>query len=189
MVCGKSGGREKTRGITRRSTRAADRAFSRSKGFWPPPGYLGCSAGVSRRAVCLQQSGSHMDSLLSARLQDAIAASITRGVHVEWNRIVVNIEIDTIDGEQTENCLALSFKSSSNTWTRTSFRLPFECYDQFVGLRNSMDGTSNSPWKSCTFEVDPGGKYKFAFSYDSPRRLNGLHDDIAMLKNYQPQQL
>jgi len=39
------------KGPTRRSTRAADRAFLQIKGFWPPPGYLGRSPATGETKI------------------------------------------------------------------------------------------------------------------------------------------
>lgn len=116
-------------------------------------------------------------------LQNRIVVTTANAIKGEWDAAVIDIEIDHVDGEQTENCLALSFRLQQGDWKRSSFQLPFECYDLFVTLR---DASSGQRWTSCTLEFDSNGKYKFRYSYEPPRRLNGIHDDEAMLKNYLP---
>lgn len=114
-------------------------------------------------------------------LQNAIVLSIANAIKVAWVAAVVNIEIDEMDGEQTENCLALAFTEHEGTWERHSFCLPSECYALFVALQEASD-----QWKSCTLEFDSTGKYKFSYSHQPPKRLNGVLDDESMLKGYLP---
>jgi hypothetical protein len=116
-------------------------------------------------------------------LQNRIIVTTAQAISGDWDAAVVNIEIDEIEGEQTESCLALSFALQQGTWKRNSFELPFDCYDLFVTLRDSSDGEK---WKTCTVEFDYNGKYKLSYTYEAPRRLNGIHDDEAMLKGYIP---
>lgn len=124
-----------------------------------------------------------MNAQSQIELQNRIVVTTARAISGDWDAAAVNIEIDEIEGEQTENCLALSFARQQDTWKRNSFQLPYECYDLFVKLRDLSD---REKWKTCTLEFDHNGKYKFSFSYDAPRRLNGIHDDEAMLKGYTP---
>lgn len=60
-------------------------------------------------------------------LQNRIVVTTAKGLNGEWDAAVVNIEIDDIDGEQTENCLAISFVRQQGTLKRSSFQIPFEC--------------------------------------------------------------
>ena len=130
-----------------------------------------------------------MDAKREFDLQAKIVTSIAKSLTKDWTTAVVNIEIDVVDGDQTENCLAISFAEDRGGWSRNSFSLPFECYDYFVELRDSMHNTNADLWKVCTLEMNLGGKYRFSFSYDPPRRLNGIHDDEAMFKSYLPKPL
>ena len=120
-------------------------------------------------------------------LQDRIVLSLVRSLTGIWDAAVVNIEIDFADEEQTENCLALSFARDNGGWTRSSFSLPYDCYDLFAELRELMKQQDAALWTSCTLELKADGKYRYSFSYERPRRLNGIHDDEAMLKHYSPQ--
>lgn len=116
-------------------------------------------------------------------LQNRIVVTTARAINGNWDAAVVNIEIDDVDGEPMENCLAISFVRQQSTLERSSFLIPFECYDLFVTLRDSSEGEK---WKACTVEFDRTGKYKFHYSHEPPRRLNGIHDDEALLKAYIP---
>ena len=77
-----------------------------------------------------------MDAASTAQCQDQIVSTVAQSVTQPWDRILVNIEIVAVDGEQTENCLMLSFAQRDSDWVRTSEQLPFPCYDLFVALRD-----------------------------------------------------
>ncbi len=122
-----------------------------------------------------------MDPKALMDLQSKIVVAVADGIKSEWQFAVVNIEIDLVDGEQTENCLCLSLSKAKDEWSRRSFDLPFQCYDMFLMLRDKTD-----EWKTCMLEFDLTGKYRFSFSSSSPKRLNGIHNEESLLSNYIP---
>jgi hypothetical protein len=126
-----------------------------------------------------------MDASALTHCQDTIVATLARSIAHEWDHALVNIEIDVVDGEQTENCLMVSFQRRGAEWVRSSEQLPFECYDQFVQLRQLL-APEDGPWTICTLEFNSSGKYRFSFSQDSPPRLSGIHDDQSMFRSYLP---
>lgn len=130
-----------------------------------------------------------MEFNILAELQERIVTTIAVENRGGWDFIVINIEVDTIDGDRTENCLAFSFIRENSHWRRAGFELPIACYDLFVELREVMASAGEAAWKTCMLEIDSGGEFRFSYSHDEPKRLNGLHDDGAMLRGYIPQSL
>lgn len=124
-----------------------------------------------------------MDATGLIDLQNRIVTTIARSIPEAWDTAVISIEIDLVDGEQTENYLGLFYKKSGDSFSQASWPLPSECVDQFVCLR---DNSSSPPWTGCLLEFDSSGGYRFSYSYDPPKRINGIYDDEAMLKDYTP---
>jgi hypothetical protein len=117
-------------------------------------------------------------------LQNSIVVTATGGIEGEWNTAVINIEIeDHEDGSIGKNSLALSYRFVKNIWKSDGFIMPHKCFELFRLLRGFSDGQK---WSICTLEFDSEGRYEFSFSYEQPKRLNGIHDDESMLKNYKP---
>jgi hypothetical protein len=121
-----------------------------------------------------------------AQMQDQIIATLAGAIDKPWSFVALNIEIDVVDGEQTENCLLVSFHKKFWRLVRKSQELPYELYDLFVALRDHMAKANDSSWSSCTLVFDASGRYRFEFSYATPLRLNGVHDDVSMMKGLDP---
>ena len=119
-------------------------------------------------------------------LQNELVATLANAVRKPWRFIAVNIEIDEIDGQKTENCLMLRWAKRFRKLVRRDEELPSVCYGQFRLLRDRMIPHSDRPWQSCTLVVSSEGRYRFEFSYDPAKRLNGIHDDQAMLSGFDP---
>jgi len=118
--------------------------------------------------------------------QNEIVTTLANAIQRRWRFVAVNIEIDVIEGEQTENCITLSYTRHLWKLLRHSEKLPYQCYDQFSRLRILMTAEQARPWSSSTLVLDTDGNYRFAFQYGTPSRLNGIHDDGSMLVDFNP---
>jgi hypothetical protein len=127
-----------------------------------------------------------MDSKEFIDLQNEIVQGLAKAVKQPWDFFVVNFECELIDGERTQDTLAIAFKKQNTSWSRTSFVAPYESCLHLSRLSDLMSKAGNS-WGSCTLEVDATGKYRFTYSQEPPRRLNGEFNDEALLKTYIPQ--
>ena len=127
-----------------------------------------------------------MNAIETIQQQDQIVKAIAQAIREPWSYVVVNTEIDVVDGEQTENSIALSY--SKRFWRLNSRgeELPHEHFSWFVALREKMADPIGSRWGSCTVVFDRHGHYQFDFSYDPPPRLNGVYNDTTMLKHFDP---
>jgi hypothetical protein len=43
-----------------------------------------------------------------------------------------------------------------------------------------MRRTGGTRWGTCDLVVDQPGEFRFSFSYDPPKRINGIFDDDSM---------
>ena len=118
--------------------------------------------------------------------QDQIVTTLANAIREPWKFVVVNIEIDVIDGDQTENCIVLSYTKKLWRLIQRSEELPHELYDQFAALRDHMAESNDSSWGSCTLVFEKSGRYRFEFSYEPPSRLNGIHDEDSMMAKFDP---
>lgn len=120
-------------------------------------------------------------------LQNNIVHCLAKAVNQRWDYFVVNFEREEIDGERTQDCLAISFVKEKGGWKRSSFIAPYDCCSLLFRLSELMSAAGGETWGSCTLEVDSSGKYRFSYSYEPPKRLTGNFDDGALLKAYTPQ--
>jgi hypothetical protein len=119
-------------------------------------------------------------------LQNRIVHGMAEAVSEPWDFFVVNYEREEIDGERTQDTLAISFANEKGTWKRSSFEPPYDCCCLLSRLSELMSSKGGETWGSCTLEVDSSGKYRFSYSYEPPKRLNGILDDESLLKGYTP---
>ena len=122
-------------------------------------------------------------------LQNKAVLCVVDAVDFEWAYLLVNFEREVIDDEPGEDCLFVAFTRDNDEWKRQSVPLPAQCYDLFLQLASAMSRDGNALWGSCTLEVDSSGSYRFSFSYERPKRLNGDFGDEALLKYYVPRPL
>lgn len=118
--------------------------------------------------------------------QHQIVRAVAQAVCEPWLYAVVNIEIDVIEGDQTENLIAISYAKRLWRLIPRSEEIPYQLYDLFVSLRERMAEVNEQTWGSCTMVFDRRGRYQFDFSYDPPPRLNGIYDDTTMLTFFNP---
>ena len=118
--------------------------------------------------------------------QAQIVKAVAKAIREPWLYAVVDIEIDVIDGDRTENSIALSYAKRLWRLISQDIGLPYEHYDWFVSLREQMAEASEQRWSTCRLVFDKRGHYEFDFSYDLPPRLNGIHDDVTMLTTFDP---
>jgi hypothetical protein len=120
-------------------------------------------------------------------LQNKIVHCLASAVQERWDFLVVNFEREEIDGERTQDTLAIAFSQASGNWKRISVVAPYKCCGLLIQLSELMAMDGGSTWGSCTLEVDSKGEYRYSFCYEAPKRLNGIMDDEALLKTYAPQ--
>ena len=122
-------------------------------------------------------------------LQNNAVQCIAQAVGEKWDALVLNFEFTELDGVPTRNTIAIAFSNENGHWRRNSFIAPHECGDLLFQLSKAMAKEGGTTWRSCTLEVESSGKYKFSFSHEPPKRLNGIFDDESLLKNYIPHAL
>lgn len=127
-----------------------------------------------------------MNAVEILKRQDQIVTAIAQAIREPWLYAVVNIEIDVVEGDRTENSIALSYTKKRWRLISRDEELPYEHYDWFVSLREQMSEVNDSPWRSCTLVFDKQGHYQFDFSFDPPPRLNGIYDDTTMFTTFDP---
>jgi len=120
-------------------------------------------------------------------MQNTIVILLAKTITESWDLAVINIEIDVVDGQRNEDCLALLYSLHIDGWKRKGFDFPYDGYDLFVNLRDLMKKPEAEDWTISTLEISSSGKYRFSFSYAPPPRLNGIFDDNAMLNTFVPQ--
>jgi hypothetical protein len=122
-------------------------------------------------------------------LQNQVVLCVANSVSMNWEHLLVDFEREVIGNELVEDCLAVAFTRENNTWQRQSFQLGSQCYDLFGPLCEAVSKDGNGQWGSCTLEVDSSGRYRFSFSYEPPKRLNGDFSDAALRNDYLPRML
>jgi hypothetical protein len=113
-------------------------------------------------------------------LQKAIVIALARDISGGWERIVVNYEIQEEDGGLIEDRLGFYISQDASRAPATNtLRFGPEVKELFRELNEEMQRTAGAHWGTRPV-VDKPGKFKFSFSYDPPKRVNGVFDDDSM---------
>lgn len=111
-------------------------------------------------------------------LQEAIVVTLARDISGEWERIVVNYEMQEDDGGLVEDRLGLYIsRDAQHALTMNDVAFGPGLKELFRRLNDEMHRTGGTRWGTCDLVVDQPGKFRFSFSYDPPKRINGIYDD------------
>ena len=114
-----------------------------------------------------------------AQAQDAVVKALMEVPDVPWERIVVNWEIKDDGGEKHMGTIAFCIsRNPEGGLTKTDMKnLPSIVPKRLLALRELMARLQGDRWAGCDLAIDSDGRYEFNFSYDPPKRLNGIIDD------------
>jgi hypothetical protein len=116
----------------------------------------------------------------SIDVQKAIVIALSRGPGEPWERIVVNYEMQEEDGGLTEDRLGFCIsKDPSGQFHQEDLSFSPEVKGLFRRLNDEMQRTEGRRWGTCELVVDQSGRFKFSFSYEPPKRINGVFDDVS----------
>jgi hypothetical protein len=114
-------------------------------------------------------------------LQKAIVTALAREIPDAWERIVVNYEMQEEDGGLTEDRLGFYIeKDAAGNLRESELAFTPEVKRLFREMNDEIRRSEGERWGTCDLVVDQPGKFKFSFSYDPPKRINGVFDDDSM---------
>jgi len=111
------------------------------------------------------------------RQQDQAVEKIVACVPGQWLRIAVNYEYMETGDQCVDSMVALYLIRQGQDIEAVDLRLPREVLGELVILRDLLPNPQNQKWSTCDLVVEDTGKYKFNFSYEPPKRLNGILDE------------
>lgn len=118
-------------------------------------------------------------SIRITELQDEIVQMIAAKASGNWLEIVVNYEID---GEQgVSDSVAFFICDNDGEIVAQDIDFEFEEDDLFTELR-VLYGAVQQVWSTLDFRLFSDGEFEFDFSYDPPKRINGIYDEESHLR-------
>lgn len=114
-------------------------------------------------------------------LQKKIVVALARSVSEPWERIVVNYEMQEEDGGLTEDRRGFSIATDgAGGYRKATLTFDATAKDLFRALQQEMQRSEGKGWGTCDLVVDQPGRFRFNFSYDPPKRINGVFDEESM---------
>ena len=110
-----------------------------------------------------------------AAVQNKIAQYLVDNVFEPWEEIVMNCELS----EKTKNlsCALFYITNDPNDRRKGDIKLTSELTHLLRKLNDVYYKKSGERWGIFDLIIDSSGKYKFEFSYEKPKRLNGIFDE------------
>jgi hypothetical protein len=116
-------------------------------------------------------------SLLALQQQDKVAQAVVGCVPEAWLRVVVSYECEDAGEHCVDNTISLYLTEKGGRIAQQYVRLPPEVLAEFIKLRDLIPAGKDGKWNSCLLVIENTGKYKFGFSHDPPKRINGILDE------------
>ena len=114
-------------------------------------------------------------------LQKAIVTALAHAIPGAWERIVVNYEMQEEHGGLTEDRLGFYIaKDPTGNLRESELAFSPEVKRLFRDMNDEIQRSEGERWRTCDLVVDQPGKFKFSFSYERPKRINGVFDDDSM---------
>jgi hypothetical protein len=114
-------------------------------------------------------------------LRKAIIVALAGAIAEQWERIVVNYEMQEEYGGLTEDRLGFYIlKDPSGEFHELGLKFTPEVKGLFRKMNDEMQRTVGERWGTCDLVVDQPGQFNFNFSYDPPKRINGVFDENSM---------
>ncbi len=92
-----------------------------------------------------------------------------------WEQIVVNLELEEDGTGYRTDCLAFAVVLDGGGYVDREFDLDRSGRDTVYALRTAMRARGEA-WHSFDLLIEADGHYDLTFSYDPPKRLNGILD-------------
>lgn len=102
-----------------------------------------------------------MDSL---DMQKKLVMELVNLVQDPWDAIEVHYEYFVWDGNVMEQYTAVSIAEG----LRTTLDLPWALSDLMLEMHDTKPHGQGGSWTSMDLKIEPTGKYKFDFGYDTP---------------------
>lgn len=129
-----------------------------------------------------------MEPLEQQRHVQAIAQRFVEVAPQGWARLVGNWEaVPGSDGRPVLNYLTLAVVDLGDRWGFGQIDYDEPLYDLVADLRVAAEADGpEGTWTVLDLEVDADGTFRTDFSYDPPKRTNGILDEesIGRFENY-----
>ncbi len=92
-----------------------------------------------------------------------------------WEQIVVNLELEEDEVGYRTDCLAFAVVPDDGGYVEREVSLDRPGHHTVFALRKAMSARGEL-WHSFDLVIEADGHYDLEFSYDPPKRLNGILD-------------
>lgn len=121
--------------------------------------------------------------------QDQLVTAVARAAPSGgWERIVADVEIEEgKDGYRIDSVSFAIVRSAGGDYSDPQFELDGTARNAVVDLYTAQKTTGEKGViGGFELQIEPSGKYRFTYSYDRPKRLNGEWDEAkeSRLDNY-----
>lgn len=116
--------------------------------------------------------------LAALTAQQEVARVLMSEADPRWERIVVNLEVEPMDGQLAFNSVGLAVVKTPEGYRDVEVPLGERAKQAVSDMRQAMaDGGEPQPWTAVEVVIDRPAAYRFDFAYDPPPRINGRYDE------------
>lgn len=109
--------------------------------------------------------------------QAVVQAVVADAPRADWQRLLADIEIrESNDGFHFDTVGIAVVKTAEGTLDAPSFSIGRPAREAMVKLYQERKAGGDKSFGGFELQVESDGRYRFEFSYEPPKRLNGVWD-------------
>jgi hypothetical protein len=112
--------------------------------------------------------------------QDELVRLVAQSIPEAWERIVINFEMSNVGQEDMDHNMIGFYIVKDKTGgfaEKDDLKLTGDLVTAFTKLNRASLATNKQYWSTCDLVLDSNGKYEMKFSFDPPKRINGILDE------------
>lgn len=110
--------------------------------------------------------------------QAVVQAVVADAPRADWRRLVADVEIsESKEGYHFDTVALAVVRRGDGALEAPSFSIGRDAREAMAALYRERKASGEKSFGSFELQVEHDGRYRFEFSYDPPKRLNGIWDE------------
>ncbi|MCM8543270.1 MAG: antitoxin YezG family protein [Lentisphaeraceae bacterium] len=114
--------------------------------------------------------------------QNEVILALIETVDNKWKQIVCSYELQEDDKSFNDDSICFYIKKSLFKTSIIDIEINNRVREAFKSLRQAIKMHKGKEWNSCEIIIENSGDFEFDFSYERPKRINGILDDKSYEK-------
>ena len=116
-------------------------------------------------------------------LQKSVVVAVAQAIPSAWERVIANYEVEDRADGRVENLIVVYVQSNGTELIAKGLEdAPSTVEKAFSALHEDSAPSADARWTTSEIVIDADRGYRFTFSFDPPKRINGVFDHDSLDK-------